>query len=85
MGATFSLLVNLERSHVQFPSRFKRRRITYKCFRLFYLYYAQYNKQSSNVFQALPHKLSSATYGYFFGLKIQAKRAKLFHNSRSGK
>ena len=51
----------------------------------FYLYYAQYNKQSFNVFQALPHKLSSATYGYFFGLKIQAKRAKLFHNSRSSK
>ena len=28
MGATFSLLVNLQKSHVQFPSRFKRRRIT---------------------------------------------------------
>ena len=85
MRATFGLLVNLQRSHVQFPSRFKRRRIRYKCVRLFYLYYEQYNKQSFNVFQALLHKLSSATYGYFFGLKIQAKRAKIFHNSRSSK
>ena len=62
-----------------------KRSITYKYVRLFYLYYAQYNRQSFNVFQALSHKLSSATYGYFFGLKVQAKRAKLFHNSRSSK
>lgn len=75
MGATFILLVNLQRSHVRFSSSFKRRRITYKFVRLFYLraiqcrvstrskpYHTSYQALRKSTFFHEKYKLSETNY-----------------------